>query len=359
MERSFTARPRGRHWRLVAWITGILAFAVLAGGVAVAEELGDARHYWNERAMPGAVVNDVQLAGMTRTEALTAVEEAIAPWVDRTVNLRLGTDVWRTSLRRLGATHDAQAVVNEAIDASRAVSWRTLASVHWQDGTVPFTGRVRIETPVRSVRRFVERVAEQVYVEPQDARVRYSRESVWVEDAVPGRRVLVGPTMDGLIAALEGEGQPGVEIVTEPVQPEVTRSDLRQILFLRQHRHQLDLIVDGRTVRTYPVAVGTSGYRTPTGVYEVTLKRRHPTWVNPDPYGWGADMPARIGPGPNNPLGLRALNWSAPGAIRFHGTAAVDSIGRDASHGCVRLTNVDIVDLFDRVDEGATIVSVR
>ena len=68
-------------------------------------------------------------------------------------------------------------------------------------------------------------------------------------------------------------------------------------------------------------------------------------------------MPPEIPPGPSNPLGLRALNWSAP-AIRFHGTEATYSLGYNASHGCVRLSNGDVIQLYDLVDVGTPIVSL-
>jgi L,D-transpeptidase ErfK/SrfK len=68
-------------------------------------------------------------------------------------------------------------------------------------------------------------------------------------------------------------------------------------------------------------------------------------------------MPAVIPPGPDNPLGLRAINWTAP-AIRFHGTSALSSIGTAASHGCVRMTNEGVIEMYDLVEEGSPIVSI-
>jgi hypothetical protein len=56
-------------------------------------------------------------------------------------------------------------------------------------------------------------------------------------------------------------------------------------------------------------------------------------------------------------LGLRAINWSAP-AIRFHGTEATYSLGYNASHGCVRMSNPDVVELYSMIDVGTPIVSV-
>ena len=68
-------------------------------------------------------------------------------------------------------------------------------------------------------------------------------------------------------------------------------------------------------------------------------------------------MPEYIPPGPSNPLGVAAIYWDASG-IRFHGTASTSSIGTAASHGCVRLTNDDIMEMYDVVDIGSPIVSI-
>jgi hypothetical protein len=94
----------------------------------------------------------------------------------------------------------------------------------------------------------------------------------------------------------------------------------------------------------------------------VGAKRFEPTWSNPALDRWGRDMPARIGPGPDNPLGVRALNWNRPGGgdtlIRFHGTPNEASIGTASSNGCVRMFNADVTELYDLVPSGVTILSV-
>ncbi len=144
----------------------------------------------------------------------------------------------------------------------------------------------------------------------------------------------------------------------ERLKPSVTAAAYHEVLVLHQSDHRLELYRDGTRTHSWVVATGTGEYPTPLGRYEVTLKRYLPTWVNPSPDGWGSALPASIGPGPGNPLGVRALNWSAPGAIRFHGTEAVESLGTDASHGCVRMSNADVTALYDLVDVGAVIVSL-
>jgi lipoprotein-anchoring transpeptidase ErfK/SrfK len=209
-------------------------------------------------------------------------------------------------------------------------------------------------------RAWLAEIAGEVDRDPRDAVLDTSSGWVEVVRGQYGVRSDVEATLAGVMAALDGDEEDAVvELATEEVAPAVTSADFAQVLLVRHDDHRLYLYQDGEIARSWPVALGAaaSGYPTPKGVYEVTLKRRSPTWVNPDPNGWGSDMPAEIPPGPGNPLGERAINWSV-GAIRFHGTADESSIGTDASKGCVRLTNPDVIELFDLVDEGATIVSL-
>lgn len=138
-----------------------------------------------------------------------------------------------------------------------------------------------------------------------------------------------------------------------------TMADLDQVVYLDQSEHTVSLYTQGELAGEWVVATGTSGFPTPTGEYFVELKRENPTWGNPSPNGWGANLPAFIGPGPNNPLGVSAINWGGVDNIRFHGTNQEWSLGTDASHGCVRMANDDVVQLFDLVQVGARIISVE
>ena len=54
---------------------------------------------------------------------------------------------------------------------------------------------------------------------------------------------------------------------------------------------------------------GSGGFPTPKGFWHIVNKRKNPTWVNPEPTGWGKSMPASIPPGPGNPLGPRAIEY--------------------------------------------------
>jgi lipoprotein-anchoring transpeptidase ErfK/SrfK len=70
------------------------------------------------------------------------------------------------------------------------------------------------------------------------------------------------------------------------------------------------------------------------------------------------DLPRFMAGGPDNPLGARAMYL--PGTLyRIHGSNEPDAIGQAVSSGCIRMTNDDVVDLYDRAKVGATVVVLR
>jgi lipoprotein-anchoring transpeptidase ErfK/SrfK len=114
---------------------------------------------------------------------------------------------------------------------------------------------------------------------------------------------------------------------------------------------------DGRAVR-YSIAVGQPRFQW-EGEYWVARKSQNPGWSpTPRMRRENPSLPKYMPPGPSNPLGLRALylGWSE---YRIHGTNAPYSIGRDASSGCFRMHNADVIDLFDRVHIGAPVYVLR
>jgi lipoprotein-anchoring transpeptidase ErfK/SrfK len=112
----------------------------------------------------------------------------------------------------------------------------------------------------------------------------------------------------------------------------------------------------------YGIAVGKEGFGW-AGEAKVTGRRHWPTWTppkemierKPELSKWEKGQPG----GPTNPLGARALYLTTNGVdygYRIHGTPDWWSIGRSASSGCFRMINQDVMDLFDRVPEGARVI---
>lgn len=109
-----------------------------------------------------------------------------------------------------------------------------------------------------------------------------------------------------------------------------------------------------RAVR-YGVGVGREGF-TWSGVQAVSRKSEWPDWVPPaemiarQPY-----LPRFMAGGPGNPLGARAL-YLGGSLYRIHGTNDPATIGSFVSSGCIRLSNEDVIDLFNRVSIGTKVV---
>lgn len=122
-------------------------------------------------------------------------------------------------------------------------------------------------------------------------------------------------------------------------------------LVLRLSERRLYAYRGDREVTSYPVAVGRDGWATPTGEFTVFQRQQNPAWEHPLT---GAVVP----PGPDNPLGARWLGFWTDGtnAIGFHGTPHEHLIGQAVSHGCVRLRNADVMELYDRVEIGTPVI---
>jgi L,D-transpeptidase ErfK/SrfK len=111
--------------------------------------------------------------------------------------------------------------------------------------------------------------------------------------------------------------------------------------------------------RIYPTSVPMTGDLTRRGRTTVVLKRPDPEWRPTDNMlARNPDLPRYVGPGPDNPLGLRALNLGFPGAYRIHGTNDIRKIGRQSSNGCIGLFNEHILEVYDRARVGTPVLLI-
>ncbi|NJP09209.1 MAG: L,D-transpeptidase family protein [Leptolyngbyaceae cyanobacterium RU_5_1] len=127
-------------------------------------------------------------------------------------------------------------------------------------------------------------------------------------------------------------------------------------LEIKLSRRRVTLYRGNTTVKTYAIAVGRPGWETPTGTFKVQQMFKNPTWVHP--LQKGISIP---GGDPENPLGRYWIGFWTDGKnwIGFHGTPNPKSVGTAASHGCIRMYNTDIEDLFKKVSLGVEVKVVR
>ncbi len=130
-------------------------------------------------------------------------------------------------------------------------------------------------------------------------------------------------------------------------------------VLIKTRERKLYFVLPGGQALQYPVGVGRQGF-TWSGRNHVSRKAEWPDWRPPPVMirreaKKGHKLPEVMEGGPKNPLGARAL-YIGSTEYRIHGTTQPWSIGRAVSSGCIRMLNEHVIDLYDRVGIGATVV---
>ncbi len=115
------------------------------------------------------------------------------------------------------------------------------------------------------------------------------------------------------------------------------------------------LIANKPYVITIPVGIGTDENKSPIGDFKITEKRKNPEWRVPKSIREeNPDLPEVVSPGPDNPLGTRAMRLGYTSFL-MHGTSKKFGIGMKVSHGCIRMYNKDVEKLFEIVKVGTPV----
>jgi len=122
-------------------------------------------------------------------------------------------------------------------------------------------------------------------------------------------------------------------------------------------RYLYYVLPDGKAIR-YGVAVGEEAMAW-SGVAKIERMTEWPSWTPTPGERERLDVPAYVGPGPQNPMGARAMYLyenNKDTLYRIHGTNQPEYIGHAISSGCIRMTNEDVIDLYKRVKPGTIVV---
>lgn len=305
-----------------------------------------------EDVLPGGTrIAGVPVGGLPADRVVARLSRHIISPLHVPAALKIGSAERSTTPWDLGLRFDAEEAVSRALDGHRSESllgrvWSSLARSGGSVEAKPSLDEDVLAHEVRELTADLDR-------DPVNARM--DTRDGWVKliPAVLGQRInhdaALASITDGLLA-----GDSHIEVPVETVEPAVGDDAFSSVILIRRGDRRLHHYVDGKIARTYPIAVGKAGHATPAGTFTVTAKRSHPTWYNPGS-AWAKGMPRVIPSGPNNPLGTRAINISASG-IRIHGTSDTGSIGRAASHGCIRMLREDVEELFELVEVGIPVV---
>ena len=146
-----------------------------------------------------------------------------------------------------------------------------------------------------------------------------------------------------------------------PIPRELVSFDSRYApgtIVISTEEKRLYLVTSRGEAIQYGVGVGRPGFEW-AGTLPITRKREWPDWRPPaEMLQRRPDLPRYMSGGPDNPLGARAM-YLGGSLYRIHGSNEPETIGQAVSSGCIRMTNDDVVDLYNRVKVGTKVVVLR
>jgi lipoprotein-anchoring transpeptidase ErfK/SrfK len=210
------------------------------------------------------------------------------------------------------------------------------------------------------VTAYAGKVAAAIKRDARDARVDIKLTRIGKVSSRDGRMVDATALATSVGTALSN---PAANRILEPklkvVRPKVTTAGLAKaygtIITIDRGNFKLRLFKRLKLSKTYGVAVGMPAYPTPTGRFSVANKAVNPAWTAPNSPWAGAYANETVAGGSaENPLKARWMG--IVNGVGIHGTGAPGSIGSRASHGCIRMTVPDVVDLYPRVPVGTPVL---
>jgi lipoprotein-anchoring transpeptidase ErfK/SrfK len=323
---------------------------------AVALSAGGAYAYFWESGRsdvlaPGVTVAGIEVGGLHAPTAQALLQERLAV-LHRPLRLQADDHSFVVEPARTGLRVDVSSMVARALRESTrgGLAHRFLRDLEGRQlhVSVPLMAtlsRAALAQTVANVALVVDRPARQ-------ARVVASAMSLHVVPEKPGIAVDQAKLQAQLAAELLRPDSPrALPVPTRTVMPRWTTETLARrypaYILVDRESFTLRLFRGLKLAKTYPIAVGQAGLETPSGLYRIDDKQVDPSWHVPNS-PWAGSLAGRIiPPGPSDPIKSRWLGfWNGAG---IHGTEETWSIGHAASHGCIRMSIPDVIELYDLV----------
>jgi lipoprotein-anchoring transpeptidase ErfK/SrfK len=343
--------------RSIAIIAAMTLVVVLVGaGVVYAYDASR-----EDRIAEGMRIGGVEVGGLSADQANAKLRVQLVQPLERAVSVHAGDRRFRLTAREARVQVNSGELVDEAVDASRKGSFLSRA---WRDVTGKKLDREvapTIEYSKAAVQRLVDRVRVTMSRPAEDANVDISTTRVDVKASQTGRTIDARKLRAQIQAALvDVRAKRQLRAPLEKVRPKVTTAELAarypSIITVDRGNHRLRLFKHLKLHKTYLIAVGQAGLETPAGEYTIQNMAENPSWHVPDS-AWAGSLAGKvIPPGPENPIKARWMGIYDGAGI--HGTDAVNSIGTNASHGCIRMRIPDVEELYDQVKVGTPVYIV-
>ncbi len=306
----------------------------------------------------GVTIGGVNVGGLNATEAERRVRRRLLVPLEHSLKVGYEGKSWKLEGRRLKVHADLEAAVQQALDASREGSLPGRVIRYITGGEVDKQVSANISYSQPAVNRFVRGVASEVDRPAHDAGVEATGESVSISPAVYGRKLrddLLTKQIDD--AVLNANADHSITARTHSEKPNVLGDEVAakypSYLTLDRSTFTLRLWKHLKLAKTYTVAVGMEGLETPEGLYAIQEKEENPVWHVPNSAWAGSLAGQTIPPGPEDPIKARWMGIFEGAGI--HGTEETWSLGQAASHGCVRMSIPDVIELYPQVEVGTPI----
>ena len=336
----------------IAIVVAVIGLIALAG----------AAYAWDssrsDEIADGIEIGGVDVSGMTTGEAERLVKAELVKPLDKPLLVTYDGVRYQLSAEKLGVAADVDGMVDRALDASQEGGLPSRVWRYATGGEIDKSISPRVTYDEGAVAEYVEKIEAAVNRAPVDASIEPGPTSIEPVAGQPGLTLEADKLRDELETAIQSSDHRRVVASVDKVEPEVTTAQLAEqypvYLTVDRSSFQLKLWEDLKLAKTYTVAIGAAGFDTPAGLYSIQNKAVDPVWNVPDS-DWAGDLAGTTVPGgsPENPLKARWMGIFDGAGI--HGTDDTGSLGSAASHGCVRMSVPDVIDLYDHVPVGTPI----
>ena len=326
----------------------LAVIAALAGAGLVAAYVYAASR--DDVVPEGATAGGVEIGGMSKSDARARISKTLGPRLTRPIVVEYRRRSFRVSPSALKLRLDAERMVERALRARGNFLVRTARDIAGTsvDEDVP----MEVAYSRAALTGTVSRIARAIERRPRNARVSFAGGRLRVVSERDGVVVPVQKLNHALQDAVRDPRDRAVEVVAERREPKVTRAKLAarypRLIVVDRPEKELRFYRRLRLAETYPIAVGQSGLETPAGFYRIETKEINPAWHVPE-RPWAGDLAGQVIPpgSPDNPLKARWMGFH--GGAGIHGTDDIASLGEAASHGCIRMSIPDVVELYRQV----------
>jgi lipoprotein-anchoring transpeptidase ErfK/SrfK len=300
------------------------------------------------RIAAGVTAAGTDVSGLTLAEAAGKLYNTFGFSVGRPLSTHAAGHKYAVNPSDLGFVYDVNKTARRAYNAG--------LKAHTQTIDVPLF----VTYDAAKVNAYATKVAGDLKRDPRDARVDIKLKSIGKVASKHGRAIDATALATSVGAALS---DPAKDRILKPkvkvVHPKVTTAGLSKaygtIITIDRGNFKLRLFKNLKLSKTYGVAVGMPAYPTPTGRFSIANKAVNPAWTAPNSPWAGAYANETVeGGSAENPLKARWMG--IVNGVGIHGTGAPGSIGSRASHGCIRMTVPDVIDLYPRVPVGTPVL---